>query len=426
MMRNRKQELNHPSEMNRRAHAEMPFIEPLENRCLLSAAAAPLQLAGTTFAGNLYLGHLFANFAQSGASTTGQSHVRAMTVSIESENANGLIVGTANVQNLGTFNLTGTAMGNRLDAVITSTTAGTGQINGGLVNGTMRMNGSFVDQSGKQTERGAFQLNRNTSVAGATGTSGAVATTAPPTASNSTDKIAAGSYVGATGNRHGISIDVTNETADGLIEGVVVLQNVGTFNFQGVTNGRTFTLFVDGADGSGTISGTVGTNSFRLAGNLNTQQGSSSVKTHFKAVNAAVPAPKRATSGANGAGVSLGSGNTNFPPTLDNGAGGVTNNGGMTITPPPSAGTGTNTGTAGSGTLTNIGSNNGAPITGSGIGSAGSGTTGSGNDLNGGLSNIGGVGSTTTSGSTIGSVGSTGGTTSTGGTGMAAPINSTI
>lgn len=424
-MQTRKQDLNHPSRIDRRAHAEMPAIEPLENRCLLSAAVAPVQLGGASFAGSLHLGHLFANFAQSGASTTGQSHVHAMAISIESENANGLIVGTASVQNLGTFNLTGTVAGNRVDAVITSATFGTGQIDGRLVDGTMRMNGSLVDQSGKQTERGAFQLNRNTAVAGATGTSGATAAIAAPTVSSSTGRIAAGSYVGATSNRHGISIDVTNETADGLIEGVVVLQNVGTFNFQGVTNGKTFTLFVDGADGSGMITGTVGTNSFKLAGNLATQQGSSSVKTHFEAVNAAVPAPKRATSGSNGSGVSLGSGNTNFPTNLDNGAGGATNNGGMTITPPPAAGTGTNTGAAGSGTLTNIGSNTGAPITGSGIGSAGSGTTGSGNDLNGGLSNIGGAGSTTT-GSTIGGVGSTSGSTSTGGTGMAAPITSTI
>jgi len=424
-MRNRKQELNHSSEINRRAHGEMPAVEPLENRCLLSAAMAPLQLAGATFTGNLHLGHLFANFAQSGASTAGQSHVRAMTVSIESENANGLIVGTANVQNLGTFNLTGRAIGNHVDAVTTSATSGTGQIDGRLVDGTMRMNGSFLDQSGKQTERGAFQLNRNTAVAGATGTSGAIATIAAPTASNSTGKIAAGSYVGAAGKRNGISIDVTNETADGLIEGVVDLKNVGTFNFQGVTNGKTFTLLVDGASGSGTITGKVGANSYKLAGNLSTQQGASSVKTHFEAVNAAVPAPKRAVSGSNGSGVSLGSGNTNFPPTMDNGAGGVNNNGGMTITPPPAAGTGTNNGAGGSGDLSGTGSNTGAPITGSGIGSAGSGTTGSGNDLNGGLSNIGGVGSTTT-GSTIGSVGSTGGTTSTGGTGMAAPITSPI
>lgn len=424
-MHNTDQHLTRQSVIRCQSHPTVPAIEPLENRCLLSAAVAPVQLAGASFAGNLHLGHLFANFAESGASTTGQSHVRAMEVSIESENANGLIVGTANVQNLGTFNLTGKVADNRVDAVITSATSGTGQINGRLVDGALRMSGSFVDQSGKQTERGAFQLNRNTSVAGATGTSGATATIAAPTASSTTGKIAAGSYVGATGNRHGISIDVTNETADGLIEGVVVLQNVGTFNFQGVTNGKSFTLFVDGADGSGTITGTVGTNSFKLLGNLNTQQGSSSVKTHFEAVNAAVPAPKRSISGSGGSGVSLGSGNTNFPTNLDNGAGGVTNNAGMTITPPPAAGTGTNTGTAGSGTLTNIGSNNGAPITGSGIGSAGSGTTGTGTDLNGGLSNIGGVGSTTTGGSTIGSVGTTGGSSSTG-TGMAAPITSTI
>ena len=425
-MQNRKQHQNPSSEMNRRAHAETPAIEPLENRCMLSAAAAPLQLAGASFTGSLHLGQILANFAQGGATATGRSHLRAMTVSIESENANGLIVGTANVQNLGTFNLTGTVSGNRVDAVIINATSGTGQIGGRLIDGTMRMNGGFVDQSGKQTERGAFQLNRNTAVAGVTGTSGATATIAAPTASNSTGKIAAGSYVGATGNRHGISIDVTNETADGLIEGVAVLQNVGTFNFQGVTNGRTFTLFVDGADGSGTITGTVGTNSYKLAGNLATQQGSSSVKTHFEAVNAAVPAPKRATSGSNGSGVTLGSGNTNFPTNLDNGAGGVTNNGGMTVTPPPAAGTGTNNGAGGSGDLSGTGSNTGAPITGSGIGSAGSGTTGTGNDLNGGLSNIGGVGSTTTGGSTIGSVGSTSSSTSTGGAGMAAPITSTI
>ncbi|MDB5174606.1 MAG: hypothetical protein JWN51_3379 [Phycisphaerales bacterium] len=367
-----------------------------------------------------------------------------MTLSFTAVGANGLVDGVAQVQGLGDFNFTGLLKGTSFHGVLSGPGAGT--ITGTVSTNNSVLRGSFSETQGGTVVRGSYQVTTSgtgaialaapvTSASG-TGATGIGSSASIPASASTTissarnvpgiggtysgtlhfSKKLTSSFGGGTGasgigalsasgtSVNAINIDVTSETSDGLLNGILNVQSLGDSPFVGVVTGNRVDLIFNGSGGSGEVVGTLSRNNSTLSGRFTDTLNGQIITGSFRNVNAAISPTVAGASGttstASGGGVLV------TPVANTNPSTGI-------ITPFPTSGTGTNVFTNGTGTT-------GTSTTGTTTGTTGTTSTGTGaaaSILDTGSTGIGsttmpvntttGIGSTTTPVNSLTGVGST-------------------
>ncbi|HEX4797533.1 MAG TPA: hypothetical protein VH370_27310 [Humisphaera sp.] len=302
-----------------------PLVEELEGRCLLSSAplaaamaaasepanavVQPVSLTGT-FAGTAHVGRV-----STGLLSASGVHSVPATLSL-TEGANGLLTGLltfgpATNFTVQTFSVQGVVKGHSFDAAIWQGAAGTAATSVGEVRGHINGSGSilhgnlFARLNGK-SDRATFSLTPS-------GSAQATLVAATPDTSTTLEDFigsarlhvprgfagivpaVAGTSTTPTSGNTGFSINITGQSADGMLAGNLFVQNLGTFDFVGVRSGRSESIFFDGPAGSGEFKGRVASDDVSVSGSMFDNLSGQVLTAHVTARNSAAPAPASAS-----------------------------------------------------------------------------------------------------------------------------------
>ena len=273
----------------RLASAIGAVIEGLEDRQLLSAVVGPAAqtaILNGNYTGTLHVGHLNAGFF--GATAAANPHTIPATLDV-TEGANGLITGTLSLgaaagTSAQTFNVQGVDVGRKFDAVFwqgssLATATASGELKGNLTGGGTLVHGSVIERIGGHVAHANFKLSPSVTTAQLV----SAATLFGPSTTSSVSNYVGTAHlhvphalVGTTlsggvklaSGKEGLSLNVTEQSANGSLAGTITLQGLGTFNFVGTRNGSKETLVFNGANGSGTATAHVGSANVAISGSF--------------------------------------------------------------------------------------------------------------------------------------------------------------